>query len=386
MYHAQSFAQVGWTVYLIGFAGKTYSTYPFALIADLDHHDLRNTCPGIAPKLTDSNGRKCMGTAQMARKTPSDSLHISRPAQAHLWCCKSALVLACRPTLIPSSSTPPALPTLPIVQIASLIQGSKLVIDWHNTAYSVLALRLGQRSIFTRFAKNLEGLFGRRAAAHFFVSDIMKQTLSGSWSLSGTKVVFHDKPQDSSKRLSTSEAHHLFLRLSDLFQISFGDFLPSSNGQEETHFTTSLSGGEFERRADRSALLVSSTSWTADEDFSVLLDALGIYEQAANQPNAKLPKVAVLITGKGANKASFELSAGRLRKTWRYVRCSTAWLESDIYPKLLGAADLGISLHSSSSGLDLPMKVVDMFGAGLPVLALDFAWSWWKTELMDNFL
>ena len=204
--------------------------------------------------------------------------------------------------------------------------------------------------------------------------------------------MFHDKPQDSSKRLSTSEAHHLFLRLSDLFQISFGDFLPSSNGQEETHFTTSLSGGEFERRADRSALLVSSTSWTADEDFSVLLDALGIYEQAANQPNAKLPKVAVLITGKGANKASFELSAGRLRKTWRYVRCSTAWLESDIYPKLLGlrtlesmprallkfgslgAADLGISLHSSSSGLDLPMKVVDMFGAGLPVLALDFAW------------
>lgn len=119
------------------------------------------------------------------------------------------------------------------------------------------------------------------------------------------------------------------------------------------------------------ALIVSSTSWTEDEDFSVLLDALQQYDDAAKD-NATLPKLIVAITGKGPLKEHYEkLIASQPLERVQFV---LPWLEPEDYPKLLAAANIGVSLHTSSSSLDLPMKVVDMFGCCLPVCAINYNW------------
>jgi beta-1,4-mannosyltransferase len=56
----------------------------------------------------------------------------------------------------------------------------------------------------------------------------------------------------------------------------------------------------------------------------------------------------------------------------RRVSLRTMWLSAEDYALTLGAADLGVCCHRSSSGLDLPMKIADMFGAALPVCAYDY--------------
>jgi len=262
---------------------------------------------------------------------------------------------------------PPSVPAIAVCYFYAKILRwgkTKLAVDWHNYGYTILSMALGPKHPLVGVNRFVERFFGARADLSFCVTKAMKQDLSANWGV--TAETLYDRAPVHFRARSLEEKHALFLRLGADYPAFLGE-----GDDAGTAFTEEYAQGRVELREDRPAMLVSSTSWTEDEDFSVLLEALQDYEDACRSgASSQLPNLLVAITGKGPLKEYYRDLISR--QGLRHVTVVMPWLEPDDYPLLLACADLGVSLHTSSSGLDLPMKVVDMFGCGLPVCALNF--------------
>ncbi|KAG5000459.1 hypothetical protein JHK87_021531 [Glycine soja] len=293
---------------------------------------------------------------------------------------------------------PPSVPTLVAVKWASWLRNSSFVIDWHNFGYTLLALSLGRNSHFVSLYKWFEKHYGKMADASLCVTKAMLLELAQNWGINAT--VLYDLPPDMFHPSSLEERHKhkLFCRLNeDLFQplgvrdcVSNGTSLIASHRQNETLFTTEF-GSNIYLKPNRPALVVSSMSWTPDKDFAILLEAAVMYDrrvaaiigeddsvdeevmwkEISDAKQCLYPRLLFIITGKGPEKEKYEATIKGMKL--KRVAFRTMWLSADDYPLLLGSADLGVCLHTSSSGLDLPMKVVDMFGCGLPVRAVSYS-------------
>jgi beta-1,4-mannosyltransferase len=273
------------------------------------------------------------------------ALHLCRQALRLLWLLGRGLP---KPDVI-LVQNPPAVPTLLVALIAARARSARLVIDWHNFGYSMLTLKLPAQSMFVRLARWYERTVGRRADRHLCVSQAMRAELAEHWRIPGA-IVLYDRP--AAQFTPTPPAVGL-------------DFCRRISAQ----------AGLRCEGDQRPALIVYPTSWTADEDYGLLLEAAikcdeKISRHDQNAPQRPFPHVLIAITGRGPLREHYEKEIARLGL--KKVHLRTLWLSPEDYPLMLGAADLGLCCHRSSSGFDLPMKIADMMGAGLPVLALNY--------------
>ena len=249
-----------------------------------------------------------------------------------------ALLRLPRPDVIVAQS-PPAIPTLAATWLVARLRRSRLIIDWHNLGWTLLPTSTLPRRWLSRFAGALERASASGADAHLAVSDALARHLRVDWGLAPV-AAFHDKPADVfGARPNRTDTRRRLNRMAGL--------------PEEAN----------------PAIVLSPTSWTRDESLDMALDAADLLATLwrADGPSDGL---LLVISGQGANRAAFE---ARLRRRGSHpIRIVTEWVDPDAYPDLVAAADAGLSLHRSSSGLDLPMKICDLFGAALPVCAFDY--------------
>jgi beta-1,4-mannosyltransferase len=241
---------------------------------------------------------------------------------------------------------PPAVHILPLLLAICAWRRSRLIVDWHNFGWTILGLRLGQSHWLVAVAGWLERNLAARARHHVCVSAAMRDWLRDRMGVEAT--VLRDRPAPRFVELRGQDRGALRR-----------DILPQLGLDEDA------------RRAacDGTArIIVSATSWSRDEDFSLLLDALRLWTMRS--ADAPRPPLIVVVAGAGPLREDYEAKARAMGLP--QVTLRTVWLSDDDYPRLLAAADLGVCLHRSSSGVDFPMKVVDMLGVGLPTCVLDY--------------
>ena len=250
-----------------------------------------------------------------------------------------------RPDLV-LVQNPPAFPTFAVTWWSLRRKGVRFFIDWHNLGYTLLRLRLGHWHPAIRLARWLERRDARRVEANLCVSRGLAAFLESRFGVTNAHVLY-DRPASA--------------------------FVPIERGERDRHRQALFA--RLGVHVETVGFVVCPTSWTEDEDFDVIIDAVVRLEhrvrgwEAADR-DRRFPDLVVLVTGDGERRAEFERRFAGLPA--RRIQLRARWLEPDDYPRVVGSADLGLCLHRSSSGLDIPMKIADLFGAGVPVLALDY--------------
>jgi beta-1,4-mannosyltransferase len=243
---------------------------------------------------------------------------------------------------------PPARPTLAVSILIGRLRGSRVVVDWRNLAHTELAVGLGDGHRAVHALRRVERRWARRADAHLAASNALGAWLTREYGIKATVV--HSRAP-----------------------------VPSPPAEAERRNARAALGQVLGTDLHDTPLVIAPTSWSPEDDFDLLIEALERAErtlaaapaQAPTLDAKSPPALVVVLTGRGEGRAGFEQRIARRRFDRIAVR--TAWLEGENYHRALGAADVGLCLRQSSSGLDLPSAVPEFRAAGVPVAAFDYA-------------
>jgi beta-1,4-mannosyltransferase len=173
---------------------------------------------------------------------------------------------------------PPAVPTLSVAAAVAKIRRARLVVDWHNLSHTILAVRLGSEHRAVRALARSEARWAKRADAHIAVSQTMADWLKREWGINPTVV--YDRPPAFFTKPDLTVAADLWQRLAR--DLNLG--------------------------SRRIPLVVCPTSWTPDEDFDLLLEALERAERKLIELRGAPTEgadLALLLTGRGALRQEF---------------------------------------------------------------------------------
>lgn len=189
------------------------------------------------------------------------------------------------------------------------------------------------------------------------VSKAMKEAVERDWGVAPERVkLLYDAPNAAVfKKLSLADKHEFFSLFREL------------RGSGEGSLFARLEGGKLVEHPDRPLVLTVSTSWSADDDFDTLIDAVELYKKASGSRR----QLEFFFTGAGPKKARL---APRLKALADdLVKVHVKWFEGRDYAQVVGASDFTVCVHRSSSGVDLPIKVLDSFACEVPVIAFNYA-------------
>jgi beta-1,4-mannosyltransferase len=302
----------------------------WADLADVDLIGLQGSPlePGVetTPRLQVHRLRDGGVTSRSRRSVSRFVFASALRAAAHAMAAFRLLMRVPRPDVI-LVGNPPAVPALSVCWLVARLRGARLVIDWHDLSHRRAAAQLGESHRLVRSIARSERRWARRAHLHIAATQALADWLRREYGVQA--AVLYDRRMRSMPVPSAST--------------------PAAIGEPGV------------------PLVVCPTSWGADEDFDLLLEAL----ERADRSLAKGPKtgrLAVWLTGTGELRGAFE--ARLSRRQFSHVAVKVADVESHA---AVANADVGLCLHQSASGLDLPIVLSDLRAASVPACVYDYA-------------